>query len=151
MPDGCRFPVSVCIAASVSAMNMTSWPIGSWPFGWSGFCPLILTAFFRYASAETERRRPKTAREPGLISSGWIGTQATYVSAGLVHLTMRLTVLTQTAKGLPEKIGKGEDCYELRPEVLRDLERIKWYLWHGNVFQACRAWKWIWMQRLRNS
>ena len=52
------------------------------------------------------------------------------------HLTMRLTVLTQTAKGLPEKIGKGEDCYELRPEVLRDLERIKWYLWHGNVFQA---------------
>jgi hypothetical protein len=52
------------------------------------------------------------------------------------HLTMRLTVLTQTAKGLPEKIGEGEECYELRSEVLKDLERTKWYLWHGNVFQA---------------
>src|SRR5580704_9044232 len=52
------------------------------------------------------------------------------------HLTMRLTVLNQTAKGLPERIGEGEDQYELRPGVLKDLERIKWYLWHGNVFQA---------------
>jgi hypothetical protein len=50
------------------------------------------------------------------------------------HLTMRLTVLNQTAKGLPESVG--EDQYELRPDVLKDLERIKWYLWHGNVFQA---------------
>jgi len=52
------------------------------------------------------------------------------------HLTMRLTVLNQTAKGLPERIGEGEDQYELRPGVLKDLKRIKWYLWHGNVFQA---------------
>ena len=52
------------------------------------------------------------------------------------HLTMRLTVLTQTAKGLPERAGEGEDQCELRPSVLKDLERIKWYLWHGNVFQA---------------
>src|SRR6266446_4927354 len=52
------------------------------------------------------------------------------------HLTMRLTVLNQTAKGLPERIGEGEDQYELRPGVLKDLERIKWYLWHGNVFRA---------------
>jgi hypothetical protein len=52
------------------------------------------------------------------------------------HLTMRLTVLNQTAKGLPERAGKGEDQYELRTGVLKDLERIKWYLWHGNVFQA---------------
>ena len=52
------------------------------------------------------------------------------------HLTMRLTVLNQTAKGLPERIGEGEDQCELRPGVLKDLERIKWYLWHGNVFQA---------------
>ena len=41
-----------------------------------------------------------------------------------------------TAKGLPERVGEGEDQYELRPGVLKDLERIKWYLWHGNVFQA---------------
>jgi hypothetical protein len=52
------------------------------------------------------------------------------------HLTMRSTVLTQTAKRLPEQAGEGEDQYELRPAVLKDLERIKWYLWHGNVFQA---------------
>jgi hypothetical protein len=38
------------------------------------------------------------------------------------HLTMRLTVLNQTAKGLPEKVGEGEDQYELRPGVLKDLE-----------------------------
>jgi hypothetical protein len=35
------------------------------------------------------------------------------------HLTMRLTVLTQTAKGLPEKIGEGKERYELRSEVLK--------------------------------
>jgi len=52
------------------------------------------------------------------------------------HVTMRLTVLTQTAKGLPEKVGEGDDQYEFRPGVLTDLESIKWYLWHGNVFQA---------------
>jgi hypothetical protein len=66
------------------------------------------------------------------------------------HLTMRLTVLNQTAKGLPERVGEGEDQYELRTGVIKDLERIKRYLWHGDVFQAlnsCRAWKWIWTQR----
>jgi hypothetical protein len=49
---------------------------------------------------------------------------------------MRLTVLLQTAKGLPDKIGEGEEQYELRPKVLKQLESIKWYLWHGNPFQA---------------
>ena len=52
------------------------------------------------------------------------------------HLTMRLTVLLQTAKGMPEKIGEGEEQYELRPQVEKQLESIKWYLWHGNSFQA---------------
>jgi hypothetical protein len=52
------------------------------------------------------------------------------------HLTMRLTVLSQTAKGLPERLGEEEDKYGLRTGVLNDLERIKWCLWHGNVFQA---------------
>jgi hypothetical protein len=58
------------------------------------------------------------------------------------HVTMRLTVLTQTAKGLPEKIGEGQEQYELRPKVLKQLESIKWYLWHGNMFQA--------LQKLQN-
>lgn len=52
------------------------------------------------------------------------------------HVTMRLTVLLQTAKGMPEKIGEGEEQYELRPVVEKQLESIKWYLWHGNTFQA---------------
>ena len=51
---------------------------------------------------------------------------------------MRLTVLTQTAKGLPETIGEGEEQQPLRSEVLKALESIKWYLWHGNVFQALK-------------
>jgi hypothetical protein len=35
---------------------------------------------------------------------------------------MRLTVLSQTAKGLPERLGEEEDKYELRTGVLKDLE-----------------------------
>jgi hypothetical protein len=54
------------------------------------------------------------------------------------HVTMRLTVLIQTAKGLSETIGKGEEQEPLRSEVLKTLESIKWYLRHGNVFQALR-------------
>ena len=54
----------------------------------------------------------------------------------LFHLTIRLTAYNHTAKGLPERVGEGEDQYELRTGVLKDLERIKWCLWHGNVFQA---------------
>ena len=53
------------------------------------------------------------------------------------HLTMRLTVLLQTAKGVPEKIQDedGEER-ELRPQALKLLESVKWYLWHGDAFQA---------------
>jgi hypothetical protein len=36
--------------------------------------------------------------------------------------------IDQTAKGLPESVGEGEDEYELRTGVIKDLERIKWYL-----------------------
>jgi hypothetical protein len=39
-------------------------------------------------------------------------------------------------KGLPEKVGGAEDQYELRQRVLKNLESLKWYLWHGNVFEA---------------
>ncbi len=52
--------------------------------------------------------------------------------------SMRLTVLQQTAKGLPEVIDAedGEEPYALREPVLKGLESTIWYLWHGNVFQA---------------
>ena len=53
------------------------------------------------------------------------------------HVTMRLTTLTQTAKGLPATSGEGD--ITLQADVLRDLERIKWFLWHGNVFKALQV------------
>jgi hypothetical protein len=51
---------------------------------------------------------------------------------------MRLTVLQQTAKGLPQRIDAGdeEEAYTLRESVMKGLESTKWYLWHGNVFRA---------------
>ena len=52
------------------------------------------------------------------------------------HPTMRLTTMTQTAKGLPETIGEGEETFQLRESVLKSLESTKWSLWHGNVFRA---------------
>jgi len=42
--------------------------------------------------------------------------------------------LTQTAKGLPATTSP--EGRTLRDDVVRELERIKWFLWHGNVFQA---------------
>jgi hypothetical protein len=55
------------------------------------------------------------------------------------HVAMRLTVLQQTAKGLPETTSDGEDTYTLRDEVIRELERLKWFLWHGNVYRALQV------------
>jgi hypothetical protein len=52
---------------------------------------------------------------------------------------MRLTVLQQTAKGLPDQIRDEEADYSLREPVVRDLERLKWYLWHGNVYKALQV------------
>jgi hypothetical protein len=47
------------------------------------------------------------------------------------HIAMRVTVMTQMAKGL-----EGKDV-AIQPAVLKELERSKWYLWHGNVYEAC--------------
>jgi hypothetical protein len=52
-----------------------------------------------------------------------------------LHIAMRLTTMTQSAKGLPETLG-DEQPVSLRDEVVRQLERTKWFLWHGNVFRA---------------
>ena len=55
------------------------------------------------------------------------------------HVTMRLTVLQQTAKGLPEMTRDEEVDYPLRAPVLRELERLKWYVWHGNVYKVLQV------------
>lgn len=44
------------------------------------------------------------------------------------HVTMRITVVKQMAKGLPVS--------ELLKDIEHDIESTKWYLWHGNVFRA---------------
>ncbi|MBI3304236.1 MAG: hypothetical protein HYZ72_19400 [Deltaproteobacteria bacterium] len=46
------------------------------------------------------------------------------------HIAMRFTVLSQQAKGIKDKDA------ELAAEAEQELERIKHYLWHGNVFRA---------------
>ncbi len=48
------------------------------------------------------------------------------------HLTMRITVLDQHAKGAARMDGK------LSEEMREDLQRVKWYCWHGNVYEALR-------------
>jgi hypothetical protein len=48
------------------------------------------------------------------------------------HVTMRLTVMRQMAKGLPQPPALGT----LILDPNHELERIKWFLWHGNTFQA---------------
>ena len=50
------------------------------------------------------------------------------------HVTMRLTTLTQTRQRVAGT--RPERSMPLRDEVVRELERIKWFLWHGNVYQA---------------
>jgi hypothetical protein len=47
------------------------------------------------------------------------------------HLTMRITVMNQLAKGVRSRENPG-----LARSVLDGLERLKWFLWHGNVYRA---------------
>lgn len=49
------------------------------------------------------------------------------------HITMRLTVMRQMVKGLAADFKLGETT---PAQLEEELERLKWYLWHGNVFQA---------------
>jgi hypothetical protein len=55
------------------------------------------------------------------------------------HITMRLTVMNQMAKGLGVKGSK------LRERAMKELERIKWFLWHGNTFRALQTVSWLYM------
>jgi hypothetical protein len=55
------------------------------------------------------------------------------------HLAMRLTVMQQSAKSLPLTIQDEEETYVLREAVVRALERLKWFLWHGNVYRALQV------------
>jgi hypothetical protein len=50
------------------------------------------------------------------------------------HLAMRITVMSQLAKGL-----RSRDHPDVARSVLDELERLKWFLWHGNVFRALQT------------
>jgi hypothetical protein len=50
------------------------------------------------------------------------------------HITMRLTVLTQMAKSV-----RSRDTPNLTMELAEELERLKWHLWHGNLFLALQT------------
>jgi hypothetical protein len=61
------------------------------------------------------------------------------------HITMRITVMTNMAKSLrppppdPDPELSAETATKLITEIGADLRRLKWFLWHGNVFRALRA------------
>jgi hypothetical protein len=65
--------------------------------------------------------------------------------AGLVHVAMRLKVMGQIAKGLVNEqnmtSAHTEDAAEELDtvDVGKELERVKWFLWHGNVVRALDA------------
>jgi hypothetical protein len=50
------------------------------------------------------------------------------------HVAMRIGVMSQLAKGL-----RSRDHPDLTTAVLDELERLKWFLWHGNVFPALQT------------
>lgn len=47
------------------------------------------------------------------------------------HVTMRITVMKQIAKGLTNQ--------DLQKDCEKELDSIKWYLWHGNTFKALKT------------
>ena len=51
------------------------------------------------------------------------------------HIAMRLTVLSQMAKGIPVE-HKGE-------KFEQELERVKWFLWHSNLYKALQLLEWL--------
>jgi hypothetical protein len=50
------------------------------------------------------------------------------------HITLRITVM-----------GQGPPGFKLRDLALKELERIKWFLWHGNAFCALQTASWLYM------
>lgn len=48
------------------------------------------------------------------------------------HITMRITVMKQIAKGLPMATS-GSGVTTNRPKIEEELQLLKWNVWHGNV------------------
>ena len=61
------------------------------------------------------------------------------------HITMRLTVMKQMTKGMirelavqkkPQKEADESENTDMPVQLLKQLESIKWHLWHGNATEA---------------
>jgi hypothetical protein len=59
------------------------------------------------------------------------------------HVTMRITVMANMAKGLRSPPADddlvGSPSTDLAASVGKELGRLKWLLWHGNVFRAVQV------------
>ena len=59
------------------------------------------------------------------------------------HLTMRITVMANMAKSLPlpppSLEPPDEPPTDLANEIGTQLQRLKWFCWHGNVFRALQT------------
>jgi len=59
------------------------------------------------------------------------------------HLTMRITVMANMARSLrpppPDPEFPGTPPTGLAGEAAAQLERLKWFCWHGNVFRALQT------------
>jgi len=59
------------------------------------------------------------------------------------HLTMRITVMANMAKSMhpppPDPEFPDTPPTDLASEVAAQLERLKWFCWHGNVFRTLRT------------
>ena len=59
------------------------------------------------------------------------------------HLTMRITVMAGMAKSLrpppPDPEFPDEPPADPAGEIAAQLERLKWFCWHGNVFRALQT------------
>ena len=102
-------------------------------------------------SRSDEAACERQCRHPGNHSSLTLGIRdiPCYLNAQAehlldwFHLTMRITVMANMAKSLPPP-SPGPEFPDTPPtdlanEIAAQLERLKWFCWHGNVFRALQT------------
>ena len=72
----------------------------------------------------------------------YLNTQAEHL-LDWFHLTMRITVMAGMARSLrpplPDPEFPDEPPADLASEIGTQLQRLKWFCWHGNVFRALQT------------
>src|SRR6266545_7291979 len=86
--------------------------------------------------------KPDALKGARPVWRGGVRKRAEEQRALLLPYTMRLTVMGQMAKGIateikrPEELEENEDVNVDPAAIEKSLERVKWFLWHGNVYRA---------------